>query len=192
MMIEEKGLVRAIKQAYAMDGYSVLNLGEQVAIYTRGWFVRCDWRQLPRKALATIVEHMGLIPGDGDAVSIIKGDEPQAMIPEVAGQDIETWTQGGVSHTATMVPLMFRGLQVYQEEGVGACYGADPMGLAIMERDVAEGKAAAVAGGHRLKWEHDGEMVCVAAQRKNEYWVKGWEQEVWNALEGVDLHRKEE
>ena len=56
MIIEEKGLVKAIKIAYRHGGYTVLNQGGEVTIYTEGWFVRCLWPKLPRKALATIEE----------------------------------------------------------------------------------------------------------------------------------------
>ena len=55
MIIEEKGLVKAIKIAYRHGGYTVLNQDGEVTIYTEGWFVRCLWPKLPRKALATIV-----------------------------------------------------------------------------------------------------------------------------------------
>ena len=41
MIIDESGLVRAIKAAYKSDGYCVLNHGEQVTIYTDGWYIRC-------------------------------------------------------------------------------------------------------------------------------------------------------
>ena len=61
-IIQEKGMVRAIKGAYRHGGYNVLNLDGDVVIYTEEWCVRCPWNKLPRKALATIVEHLGMIP----------------------------------------------------------------------------------------------------------------------------------
>ena len=66
-IIQEKGLVRAIKDAYRHGGYNVLNLDGDVVIYAEGWCVRCPWNKLPRKALATIVEHLGMIPENGEA-----------------------------------------------------------------------------------------------------------------------------
>lgn len=91
MIIEEKGLVKAIKAAYRHSGYTVLNQGGEVTIYTEGWFVRCLWTKLPRKALA---------------------------------------------------------------------------------------------------WSHDGETVMLGAIRKTT-WAWDWERTVWEALESVDLHKKE-
>ena len=63
-IIQEKGMVRAIKGAYRHGGYNVLNLDGDVVIYTEEWCVRCPWNKLPRKALATIVGSiLGIISG---------------------------------------------------------------------------------------------------------------------------------
>lgn len=44
----------------------------------------------------------------------------------------------------------------------------------------------------RLLWEADGEAVVINAVRKAcSGWAKEWERAVWNALEGVDLHKEE-
>ena len=56
MLINENGLVRAIKNAYKAGGYIVNNLGDTMAIYTDAWFIKCHRAILPRKALAVIVE----------------------------------------------------------------------------------------------------------------------------------------
>lgn len=59
MLINEAGLVRAIKRAYKHGGYVVANLGDAVAIYTENWYIQANRALFSRKALATIVEHMG-------------------------------------------------------------------------------------------------------------------------------------
>ena len=56
MLINEGGLIRAIKRAYKAGGYTVLNTGNDVAIYTDHWFAMANRALLPRKVLATIVE----------------------------------------------------------------------------------------------------------------------------------------
>ena len=151
MIIEEKGLVKAIKAAYRHSGYTVLNQGGEVTIYTEGWFVRCLWTKLPRKALAIIVEHMGMIPDDGEAMAIEK---------------------------------------LFQEVNGRQAYGVDPTALAIVERVTAEMGTAAISGGRALAWSHDGETVMLGAIRKTT-WAWDWERTVWEALESVDLHKKE-
>ena len=110
MIIEEKGLVKAIKIAYRHGGYTVLNQGGEVTIYTEGWFVRCLWPKLPRKALATIVEHMGMIPDDGEAVAIEKDDQPQAIMAGIVSDDVDGWMGGEVASMASYVPVTFRGI----------------------------------------------------------------------------------
>lgn len=189
-IIQEKGLVRAIKAAYSHGGYTVLNQGAQVTIYTEGWFVRCPWPKLPRKALATIVEHMGMIPDDGEAVTIEKDDQPQAVMAEIASDDVAGWMGGEVASMASYVPVIFRGYQLFQEVSARQAYGVSPAALAIIDRVTAEMGTAAVSGGNLLAWSHDGETVMLGATRKTA-WAWEWERTVWEALESVDLHKKE-
>ena len=133
MLINESGLIRAIKRAYKAGGYTVLNTGNDVAIYTDHWFAMANRALLPRKVLATIVEHMGMIPERDMPTSIIKDTEPQLVLRETAADDMD-----------------------------------------------------------HLLWEADGEAVVINAVRKAcSGWAKEWERAVWNALEGVDLHKEE-
>ena len=53
MLINEGGLIRAIKRAYKAGGYTVLNTGNDVAIYTDHWFAMANRALLPRKVLAS-------------------------------------------------------------------------------------------------------------------------------------------
>ena len=176
MIIEEKGLVKAIKIAYRHGGYTVLNQDGEVTIYTEGWFVRCLWPKLPRKALATIVEHIGMIPDDGEAV--------------IVSDDVDGWMGGEVASMASYVPVTFRGYQLFQEVSGRQAYGVDPTALAIIERATAEMGTAAISGSHALAWSHDGETVMLEAIRKTT-WAWEWERTVWEAMESVDLHKRE-
>lgn len=190
VIIEEKGLVKAIKAAYRHSGYTVLNQGGEVTIYTEGWFVRCLWTKLPRKALAIIVEHMGMIPDDGEAMAIEKDDQPQAVMAGIVSDDVAGWMGGEAASMASYVPVTFRGYQLFQEVNGRQAYGVDPTALAIVERATAEMGTAAISGGRALAWSHDGETVMLGAIRKTT-WAWDWERTVWEALESVDLHKKE-
>ena len=190
MIIEEKGLVKAIKIAYRHGGYTVLNQDGEVTIYTEGWFVRCLWPKLPRKALATIVEHIGMIPDDGEAVAIEKDDKPQAIMAGIVSDDVDGWMGGEVASMASYVPVTFRGYQLFQEVSGRQAYGVDPTALAIIERATAEMGTAAISGSHALAWSHDGETVMLEAIRKTT-WAWEWERTVWEAMESVDLHKRE-
>ena len=80
MLINESGLVRCIKRAYKSAGYAVAAEGDCMTIYTEQWYIQCKRAAIPRKVLATIVEHMGMIPDDGEAMAIEKDDQPQAVM----------------------------------------------------------------------------------------------------------------
>lgn len=154
MLINEGGLIRAIKRAYKAGGYTVLNTGNDVAIYTDHWFAMANRALLPRKVLATIVEHMGMIPERDMPTSIIKDTEPQLVLRETAADDMDHWRGGDRGEEVTMVPVIMQGFQIYQPP--------------------------------------DGEAVVINAVRKAcSGWAKEWERAVWNALEGVDLHKEE-
>ena len=189
-IIQEKGLVRAIKDAYRHGGYNVLNLDGDVVIYTEEWCVRCPWNKLPRKALATIVEHLGMIPENGEAVNIEKDGQPQAIMAGVATEEAAGWTFSPSAVGASYVPVTFRGYQLFQEVNSRQAYGVDPTALAIVERTTAEMGTAGVSEGRTLGWSHDGETVMLAAIRKTT-WAWDWEKTVWEALESVDLHKRE-
>ena len=190
-IIQEKGLVRAIKGAYRHGGYNVLNLDGDVVVYTEEWCVRCPWNKLPRKALATIVEHMGMIP-DTAPMSIIKDGDPQLIMPDVAMDETSHWRTGERTDTVTMATVIMQGYQIFQPEGGGACYGVSLSDLEIMEREIAEHGQATVVDGDRLLWCGDNEVVALDTVRKaRSSWAKEWERAVWNALEGVDLHKEE-
>lgn len=192
MIINEKGIVHAIKDAYRANGYNVLNMDGQVVVYTEDWYIRCDWKRLPRKALATIVEHMGMVPDSTDAVTIRYKEEPQVVMPEIVESDLAGWSEGEATGQATMVPIMFQGMQFYQKPGGGQCYAVDPLGLAIVERGIATFNTAIIVENNRMSWSHENERVILSVQHCGEYWPQGWERDVWIALEGVDLHRKED
>ena len=48
MIINESGLIAAMKRAYRADGYTVLNNGGAMAIYTENWFILTTRALLPR------------------------------------------------------------------------------------------------------------------------------------------------
>ena len=123
MLINEGGLIRAIKRTYKAGGYTVLNTGNDVAIYTDHWFAMANRALLPRKVLATIVEHMGMIPERDMPTSIIKDTEPQLVLRETAADDMDHWRGGDRGEEVTMVPVIMQGFQIYQPPGGGAYTG---------------------------------------------------------------------
>ena len=121
MLINEGGLIRAIKRAYKAGGYTVLNTGNDVAIYTDHWFAMANRALLPRKVLATIVEHMGMIPERDMPTSIIKDTEPQLVLRETAADDMDHWRGGDRGEEVTMVPVIMQGFQCMPESVRDRC-----------------------------------------------------------------------
>ena len=123
MLINEAGLVRAIKRAYKHGGYVVANLGDAVAIYTENWYIQANRALFSRKALATIVEHMGMIPEKNVPTSILKDEDPQLVLKEVAADDMSHWRGGERGEEVTLVPVIMQGYQIFQPPGGGPCWG---------------------------------------------------------------------
>ncbi len=194
MLINEAGLVRAIKRAYKADGYTVNVQNGIMSIYAKSWYIQARQKMVPRKALAAIVEHAGLIPGENEPINIMKDLEPQLVIPETAAEEMSAWRVGERGDDVDLVPVIMQGFQIFQTvEGAGACWGVPLYHLGMIERDAAEHQSAIVVANDRLLWDDDGEAVVVEAVRKAKSgWARAWERAVWEALEGVDLHKEEE
>lgn len=194
MIINERGLVKNIKAAYKHGGFNVMNNGQQLTLYTDTWYVRVDWDKFPRKALATLVECIGTLPSTNEVLAVMDKEEPQAVMPDVVGQDVASWETGeNAEGSISMVPMIYQGYQLYQADYGGACYGVAVNVLNIVERDIAEHKNASRKGKTRILWEHDGELAILGVIRPTEsYWTRDWEQTVWAALEAVDLHKKKD
>lgn len=191
MLLNEAGLVRAIKRAYKSLGYTVSNRDGKVAVYTQLWYFQTKREAMPRKALAAIVEHMGMIP-DGEPVFIVKDGEPQTVLAEAATEDMNYWRVGESGDSVDMVPVIMQGYQIFQA-AEGACWGIPLSCLSMIERDAAEHYGAVVVDDDRLVWDEDAEAIAIKAVRKAKYgWSKAWEKAVWEALESVDLHKEED
>lgn len=83
MVINEKGLIRAMKEAYKTEGYEIVCTeqggAKEIHIETQKWRVTCVLKYLPRKVLGMIVEHLGEIPEPEQAVQV-KKKEIQTML----------------------------------------------------------------------------------------------------------------
>lgn len=192
MLINEAGLVRAMKRAYSGAGYNVNNQDGTMAIYTNTWYLEAGRECIPRKALATIVEHMGAIPEVGNPVLVQKDVEAQVIMPEVSTGDLAVWVAGDHGETVTMVPVIMLGYQVFQADS-GACYGIGLTALGLIEPKEAVRGGAEVISGDRLLWDAGREKIITRAIRKSKSgWARAWERAVWEALESVDLQKEEE
>ena len=99
MVIDEKGLMAAMKDAYKGEGYKVAvedSAGcENVILHTAMWTVVVLKKELPRKVLAMIVEHVGEIPQQGQAWQVKKKEVQTEIFQMVdqAPQEYHSWEQ---------------------------------------------------------------------------------------------------
>lgn len=188
MLINEAGVVRAIKGAYKDGGYTVSVQDGIMSIYTKFWYIHAPREIMPRKILAAIVEHAGMIPGIDEPTHIMKDMDPQLVIPETAAEEMNGWRVGEYGDDVDLVQVTMMGYQVFQTAGgKGACWGVPKRELGMIER---EQQGAIVIDNERLLWESDGEAAVVKAIRKaKSEWEKAWERAVWETLESVNLHK---
>lgn len=90
MTINEKGLLKCMRDSYKHGGYhvaaTVYDAEEWLMITSYGysWMVMIQWDNVPRKVLGLIAEHIGKLPLPGEAFSAKKDEEAQDEIYEVA------------------------------------------------------------------------------------------------------------
>ena len=72
-----------MKEAYKSEGYEIqckaIGDVKEIHLETTTWWVNCILKNLPRKVLGLIVEHLGEIPEPGQAMQVKKG-APQTKI----------------------------------------------------------------------------------------------------------------
>lgn len=67
---------------------------------------------MPRKVLAAIVEHAGMLPGENEPTNIIKDLDPQLVIPETAAEEMGAWRVGERGDCVDLVPVIMQGLPI--------------------------------------------------------------------------------
>ena len=91
MIINEKALVREMKEAYKRYGYTVsVDSDDQWTISGGNWAVQIDGQNnVPNQILSLIVLHMGFLPDVGTAYRVYKTkDGPQAQ-EAIPGMELE-------------------------------------------------------------------------------------------------------
>ena len=160
MLINEAGLIRAIKRAYKAGGYTVANHGDAISIYAQTWYIQINRALVTNKVLATIVEHMGMIPEVDAPTSVMKDQEPQLVLAEVAADDMAHWRSGQRGEEVTMVPVIMQGYHMCTARSMLRPYQSRPWKTGRAWRSSSEhkpqpprwqpGKATPDRGGKQL------------------------------------------
>lgn len=116
MTIYDKGLLRAIKQAYKDGGYDVALTESGVLIQADGWGVEIVTEAVPNSVKSLIVLHNGSMPRMNSAVHVQKGECSDMILDMVVGTmddlDKAYTANGGLVIKPTR--LTFDGYRVWQ------------------------------------------------------------------------------
>lgn len=118
MVVDEKGLIRAMKEAYKSTGYKVAmdESGgiERVILSAALWTVVINRSELPQKILGLIAEHVGEIPEVNNAYQVRKKDT-QTEIFDMVLQNVQDFRSGEKSRRiARKTSLVLDGYSIWQ------------------------------------------------------------------------------
>lgn len=130
MVINEKGLMKVMKDAHKSSGYCVAAENnadmENIILCTNRWVAVVEKKNLPRKVLGLIAEHVGDIPGPGEAFQV-KKKEPQTEIYDVATQTIRMIHAGNKPlRIVKRTQLTSGGYQLWQRKEDLRIFKVDP------------------------------------------------------------------
>jgi len=145
-MISEKGLCKALKNAFKRGGYGVIPqtvevrtaAGEyrrsDILINGSAWAVSCLTTELPPEAAVQIVKDVGYLPVE--AVKVQKGEANQLMMEGIAAERYDMLqAQRGDMIPMKKIPVIFKGRwQLYQTMR-GSVHAFDTELLQLIDKD---------------------------------------------------------
>lgn len=144
MVINDKVLVRELKEAYKGWGYTVLVTEDDQWVFRSAdaWLVEIDGQDnVPNEVLALIVLHMGHLPKEETCHRIYKGEKCSCIQKEVYSAGEETWRSFRKMRSETdVVPvevrrtaLVYGRRRVWQERESQQIMLIDPRFEGLME-----------------------------------------------------------
>lgn len=99
-MIDERGLLAAVRSAWRGGGYEVVGNGQELVLRGQGWLAVLPRGIVPWNVLALLVEHLGEIP-EGAAWKVYKKQGPR---PRWWTWLWRRWTPSGESWRVSRIP----------------------------------------------------------------------------------------
>ena len=131
-MIDERGLLSAMKSTWRSEGYTVAGYredGERVlCIHGASWLAAIPYSAISRKVLALLVEHLGEIP-DGAAWTVRKGAGVQGQIMDVVLTRLDglrRHIEEGEEELILRSSMMWKGYEVWQRPATLKVTAYDP------------------------------------------------------------------
>lgn len=160
-MISEKGLIRAMKNAWKGAGYTVSVRERLIYIEGKEWDAVMHVDMLPRKALALLVEHIGSILKDGEAYTCTKGGGAQTVSPMVVFDRMNELIQLELHESAKKTKLSWGDAEIWQSCADWRILGIDPEYAEIVGE---KSRGDAYIRDNYVIWQ-EGAKVRVAAVR---------------------------
>lgn len=143
MIVNEKALLRQMKEACKTYGYSVVVHDDVVYLSNGFWLVGIDKDDVPGAILGMFGEHIRDIPKNGDAYKVIKGKDEiivQTRILEDALKPVKSMFEQRDEAYANIVlvrmrrtNLTYEGLQIWQAMPGNEVYLIDPRYAAMID-----------------------------------------------------------
>lgn len=128
MVIDETALLRAIREDYKGQGYTVARRpGEDeddedesiLVLDSSDWLVEIDWKNVPPKVIGLIAQHLKGLPRIGEAFTVQKKETNTTIFNMVDRfPEIDPKTPVIAAHRTR---LMFESLEVWQKDGNNGC-----------------------------------------------------------------------
>lgn len=135
MTFNERGLIRAMKNAYREQGYSVAGTEDGYTITGEMWGVSIHDKAVPNTVKSLIVLHAGKLPDVGKAISVRKG-EVCSEIYEMAVDRIESFRRlyrEGKQELIRPTRLTLDGYRLWQNPRTFAIKMIDPVNQQILD-----------------------------------------------------------
>lgn len=164
-MLNEKGTVAAMKEAWKHDGYRFILSRGVLSVRGEGWGFQDSCENIPSKALALIAEHFGGFPEDGDAYELQKKGAEQSVTFDVEA----SWWDGirmlldNREAEIKLTPLHLGGFEIWQEQRNLKCFAVNPNKTRIIDNEFLQSAETAGQQPSVLLWNSMGGTIAYVA-----------------------------
>lgn len=165
-MIDEKGAVAALKEAWRKGGYRFVYSNGILSVRAEGWGIQGALENVPAKVLGLIAEHFGSFPEDGDAFELKKGAAEQSVMydQEATWWDAVRQLFDGEHADMRQTPLTLNYWEIWQEQRELRTALVDPARSRIIENNYRQQAAIVPGKTGTLLWKSmGGTMAYVQA-----------------------------
>ena len=185
MVINEKALVRQMKEAYKTYGYTVAVVGKRMMMTNGFWIASIDMDNVPSALLGMLAEHIRDVPKEGQAYKVIKDKEGAYVQHRIIEEAIAPLVrmakekeEGGYLKMMRRTSLTLAGLQLWQAPESSVMYMIDPRYAALFDDHnevVRLGTGIYAEGEISELWVlrfSDGELLDKISHLEQIQWIK--------------------